>query len=239
MNIKKYVIGAGLSALLISGATSLVLAENDMKIQNNLGVERTSEGVMMHAQSGMKMVLEVGPAGRVLMRGTVKTVGTNSLTVTSWGGDWMVNISSTTNILPTSTMSQFVTGDFVGVQGSVVQGVPWTIDATLVRDWTAKKAEQTNKQEIKNLMQSATPRNWQGIATSVNTSTNSLTLTIDGTAYTVNLAANARVVNFQYINMNLADIKSGDTVRIWATVSGTTATAYVVRDTSVGVPAIR
>lgn len=191
---------------------------------------------MVHAQSGMKMVLEVGPAGRVLMRGTVKTVGTNSLTVTSWGGDWMVNVVSTTNILPASSMSQFMIGDFVGVQGSVVQGVPWTIDATLVRDWTAKKAEQTNKQEIKNLMQSATPKNWQGTASNVNTSTNSLTLTIDGTAYTVNLAANAKVVNFQYINMNLADIKSGDTVRIWATVSGTSATAYVVRDTSIGMP---
>ena len=63
-------------------------------------------------------------------------------------------------------------------------------------------------------------------------STNSFTLTIDGTPYTVNVVAGAKIVNKNYGTISLSNISNGDTVRVWATVSGTTLTAYLARDVS-------
>lgn len=220
MNIKKYVIYGGLAATLLVGVASLALAEDD-----------NFNKAMMGKHEGPDMKVEIGPQGRTLLRGTIKTVSTGSLTVTSWGGDWMVNISSSANVMP-SDMTQFKVGDFVGVQGMINKTSVWTVDAMLVRDWTLKQAEQTNKQEIKDLMQSVSPRNWQGTASNVNASSNSLTLTIDGTAYSVALATNAKIVNEKFATVAFSAIQNGDTARVWATLSGTTLTAYVVRDIS-------
>jgi len=85
-----------------------------------------------------KMV-EIGPQGKALLRGTVKSTTATTVTVTSWGGDWVVNTTDDT--------SKFMAGDFVGVQGTVSTAAAWTIDASLVRNWTAKREAVTEKKE--------------------------------------------------------------------------------------------
>lgn len=97
-----------------------------------------------------KMVLEIGPAGRALLRGTVSSVGTNSLIVKSWGGDWIINVSSSTALAPRAAdMTQFAVGDFVGVNGVASTAAAWTIDATLVKNWTQRKEIRTEAKEVK------------------------------------------------------------------------------------------
>ncbi len=142
MNIKKYIIGAAVLATVAGAAASLVLAQ-DMAGQANSSTALTATA---HARP---MVVEIGPGGKTLLRGTVSAVASNSLTVKSWGGNWVVNIITTTRLAPDSvtSTSHFQVGDFVGVQGVVNQNADWTIDATLVRSWTEKKATATQNRD--------------------------------------------------------------------------------------------
>ena len=227
MNIKKYLIGAGLAATILGGVSSLVLAEEMMEKKMEKSVDSMSRP--------RPMVVQIGPNGNTLLRGTIKTVGTDSLLVTSWGGDWMVNVSSSDAkiiVIPKVDISQFKAGDFVGVQGSVNQSSAWTVDAKIIRNWTERKEMQAMKQEIKQMMKAQTPKNWQGTASNVNVAGRSFTLTIEGTAYTVNVTADAKIVNKKYLAISLADIQNGHTVRVWGPSSETTITASVVRDDS-------
>ncbi len=243
MNTKKYIIGLGISVAALTGFSSLALA--DMTIQ------APTQTIMLPKPAGaMEMVLQVGPMGKVLLRGTIDSVSTNSLTVKSWGGDWTVNVSASTEVMPdngskdaVSDLAQFKVGDFVGVQGSINAGASWTIDATLVRDWNLKTMMQENKttmmterhntkQEIKDVIKNESPKNWQGTVSNINTDSKSFTLTVDGTAYTVQLVTGATVVNKVFLGTDLAKVKDGDTVRVWGPVTQTTINGYIFRDVS-------
>lgn len=238
MNTKKYLVYAGVTATILGGVASLVLAEDKMR-------EERFNKAMMGEHEGPEMIVKIGPNGKTTLRGTVKTVGSGSLVVTSWGGDWVVNIPASANVMPTSDLTKFKAGDFVGVQGDVNKTMAWTVDARIVRDWSIKKAEQeskelmkkerrNNKQEIEDVIKNENPRNWQGIANNINTDAKSFTLTIEGTAYTVNLVADVKVVSKNFLTASFADVKDGDNVRVWGPVSGTTISAYVLRDISIG-----
>jgi hypothetical protein len=201
--------------LILAGVASFAFAENS-------GMGQMPK---MSAGDAQRMVLEVNPNGKVLMRGTVVTTATGTVTVQSWGGNWIVNVLPTSTLVPGTGMT---TGDFVGVQGQINTTAPWTIDATLVRDWSVKMTEQVNRQEIKGMM----PRNWEGVASNVNATANTLTLTVDGTAYNIALAANVKVVNKLFVTLPFSSVQNGDTVRVYGTNVSGTVTAIVVRDTS-------
>ncbi len=112
MNTKKLLIVGALSLVALAGA-----------------------GLIAAAVWPMPMVVQIGPSGNILLRGTVDSVGQNSLTVKSWGGDWTVMINASTKLAPASTIGQFAVGDFVGVHGTVDQNASWTVHADVVRDW--------------------------------------------------------------------------------------------------------
>jgi hypothetical protein len=134
MNTKNIIVTVGVGAGLLLGAASWVLAQDTMTRQPN----------PVPAQKAQLMVLEIGPAGNVLLRGTVSAVNGSTLTVKSWGGDWTVNAASA-QMMPTASATQFEVGNFVGVQGAINTGAPWTIDAKLVRNWTDKKMMQGDR----------------------------------------------------------------------------------------------
>jgi hypothetical protein len=221
---KKYLLGLVLGTAMVLSLASSVSAEQTLVPR--LVLPGTND-------ADKETVVQIGPRGNTLLRGTVSAVGSNTVTVKSWGGDWVVNISSSTQLMPLSAMSQFQVGDFVGVQGMTNTSASWTVDATLVRDWTARKMASDTKKEVQDLIKSVTPRNWQGSVMSVDTVANTFVLSIDGTSYTISLASDAQVVNEGYGKITLASLKVGDTVRIYASLSGTTATALVVRDTAI------
>lgn len=196
------------------------------------------------AQTPNQMTLQIGPAGNALLRGTLVSVGANSLVVTSWGGNWNINVSADTQVMPKLTgtsgdISSFKTGDFIGVQGKVNSGSAWTIDATLVRDRSLRQTAQTNVQSVRATEQSGresgTGRIFVGTASNVGTSSLTLTTT-NGTAFTVQPATGAKILNRNWLALGLSQIQSGDTVRVFGTANGTstgsTITASVVRDIS-------
>lgn len=218
MNIKKYIVGGlGAAAMLSVGVMALAVETTTMPVRSHMP----------------EQVVQIGPNGRTLLRGTVTAVETTSLTVKSWGGDWIINVLPSTKLMPGVDMSQFKVGDFVGVQGITSATAAWTVDASLVRDWTARVTIQEDRKEVKDLIRAAMPKNWQGIASNLNVATKTFTLTINGTAYNVVLTADAKIVNEKYAAIDFSAITSGDTVRVYGPATDTTITASVVRDTSI------
>jgi hypothetical protein len=121
--MKKY-IGIGLAfAVLICGGL-MVSAED------NAATEQSAEHV-----SGPMMV-NIGPGGNAMLRGTVDSLGANSLDITSWGGTWTVAVNSSTQILSANKLlSDFKEGDIVGVLGKVTADGDFVIEARIVREW--------------------------------------------------------------------------------------------------------
>ncbi len=163
MNTKVYIIIAGATVVVLAGAVSLAFAENSMMGQNSTAMPVTQ----MHGDGGQQVMLQVGPKGEALMRGTIIAVGATSLTVKSWGGDWTVNVSADTNLSPLSDITQFVVGGFVGVKGMVSQSASWTIDAKILHSWTAKKMMPENStmgqsQDHNGNQQNENPKKMQG-----------------------------------------------------------------------------
>jgi len=235
--MKKILVSGLVMAILFGGAIILTVVAQT--------TSTTTPAVTSAIKGFPAMVLEVNQNGKILLRGTVDSLGSNSLTVKSWGGNWTINISTSTKLQP-NDVTKFQPGDFVGVQGIVNQGVSWTIDATLVRDFNleqrvkqaaeqAKKDVEQTKKAAEQLMKSLMPKNWQGIVSNINVSGNSFTLTVDSVAYTINLAAGAQLINKNWGPMTLANVNNGDTVRVWGPVSSTTITASILRDISIPV----
>ncbi|HWB34077.1 MAG TPA: hypothetical protein VG753_02045 [Candidatus Paceibacterota bacterium] len=86
------------------------------------------------------MVVQVAADGSALVRGTVAAVGTNSATINTWGGVWVIQISGASTVIPpyatSGTLAGLRVGDFVGAEGYVEQSAPNLLDASIVRDWT-------------------------------------------------------------------------------------------------------
>lgn len=203
----KYLLPLGLAAAIGGGAVSLALAESN---QNQ-------------SSSHPAMILEVNSKGKILLRGTVESVASSTLTLKSWGGTWTIKTSSDTKIHPkangTSTLSAFEKGDFVGVTGQVSETENFTVNAKIVRNWTEKK--ETKKRE---------GRVYVGTAGTVASS--SLILNSKAKLYTIYVASSTKVLNRLWLNINLNDILRGDRVRVYGAASGTDIQAEVVRDIS-------
>ena len=135
--MKKIFSGAGIIAVGSVLALSLIASADNVSL--NINANANSNEM---AKSSQAMTLQVGSSGRVMLRGTIDSVGANSLMVKSWGGSWTVNVIGATQILPANgnhSITSFKAGDFVGIQGTVSQSASWTIDATLVRDRTQQQ----------------------------------------------------------------------------------------------------
>ncbi len=190
------------------------------------------------ASTVQPQIVQVGPKGNILLRGTIASVSAGTITVESWGGTWTVDVPASATVLPaaaTDYANQFKTGDFVGVQGSVATNANWTVNATLVRDWTYRAAlssqEKANAQSAQGI-RSAAPRDYIGTASNVSGSSFTLT-TANGTVYTVNTAANTELVNRVWATLPFSGITGGDSVRVYGVDANGTVAAQIVRDVSV------
>lgn len=184
-------------------------------------------------------VLQVSSGGRVLLRGTIDAISSGTLTVKSWGGDWTIDVATTsTKVLPYgATLSSFQQGDFVGVLGTVSQSSGFTVNATLVRDWTARQALnqqiRQNIQAVRQEKRSMTPRNYQGTLSNLDASTGTFTLTTGaGTNYTVSLTSSAEVLKRNWVTLNFNQVQNGNTVVVWGPMASSTISASVFRDLS-------
>ncbi len=224
--IKKIITGLGIISA-IAGLSAAVLT-------NAQTTETTAT-----PSSGEHSILNVGPQGRVLMRGTIASVSSGIITVNSWGGVWTVNVSSSAKVLPAAAnndITQFKTGDFVGVQGTVSTSANFTIDASLVRDWTYRQAmnqeRRQNVQSASQTIKSGTPKNYAGTVSNISDSSFTLT-NKKGTAFTVDVPTGTEVVNRNWINLPIANIQNGDQVHAWGINSSSTIAGQIVRDISI------
>jgi hypothetical protein len=82
--------------------------------------------------------------GNGFIEGMVTAVGTNSFTLSSWGGPWTIDVGSSTQVIEhyghPALLSDFQVGDYVRVDGSVASDTPWTVVASVVRDVTLQYA---------------------------------------------------------------------------------------------------
>ena len=190
------------------------------------------------AAAAEKAVLQVGPKGVVLLRGTIDSVSSGTVTVKSWGGDWTVNVPSAAEVLPNGVaLSDYKQGDFVGVQGTVDSSANWTVNAKLIRDWTARQAavqEAKANVQLARTTMAQRARTIQGKLSGLDATAGTFTLTdAAGTAYSVTLNTGAETINGKWATITLAQANEGDTVRVYGTVSSTTIAASVFRDVSV------
>jgi hypothetical protein len=87
------------------------------------------------------MVANVDESGTALIRGVVQGVSGNTMQLATWGGTWNVRTTLSSTVTPAGTngtwdTSQIMPGDFVGVEGVVAPDQQWTVNASIVRDWT-------------------------------------------------------------------------------------------------------
>jgi hypothetical protein len=183
-------------------------------------------------------VVDIGAAGKVLLRGTISAVSSGSVTVKSWGGDWTVTVPTTAEVLPQgSAVSSFQAGDFVGVQGVIDQSASWTVTASLIRDWTARQAlNQEVKANVQAVRQTeaAGPRIVQGVLSNLDAAAQTFTLTnASGTAYSVSFASGVKMLAKNWATLDFTKVNNGDTVRVYGTVASSAITATIFRDVSV------
>ena len=189
-----------------------------------------------HERQRGEMKLEVGPRGRVLIRGFVGSVGTDSVTVKSWGGSWKVMSAGTT-----ADLSKFNVGDYVGAIGTISTSEDWTIDAKILLNHSARKGlegERTgNKKEVRGEIKTEHKEKRErakleeGSVTGISGS--SLTVDLKGVSVTVDTGATTKIINKKWGTIAFSDITVGDKVRVYGTAFSSTITAKVVRDISI------
>ena len=189
------------------------------------------------------VVVSINKDGKTLIRGTIDAIASGAITVKSWGGDWTVDVGSATQILPVETgndIAGFQVGDYVGAQGTINQNANWTMDATLVRDWTYKatvSAEQKqNRQSASQTIKANTPKNYVGMASDVSiVGDGSFTLAVPGatSTFAVNVASGAEIVNRNWLAIPIESVANGDNVRVWGIDTNGTIVAQIVRDTTI------
>ena len=97
----------------------------------------------MTEETPAPVVLEIASDGTALLRGTVTEVGTDTLTVESWGGLWTIRVNDDGTVIPTQNgtttpndLGGFAVGDFVGAEGLIDGDAAMTINTSFVRNWT-------------------------------------------------------------------------------------------------------
>lgn len=120
--MKKYLIGGAAIALSVAGLVAVVAFAQTTPVSSP-----ASLGPVM---------ISINPNGNALLRGTIESVGADSLVIKSWGGNWTVKVTSATKFVGKNwSPANFKVGDFVGVLGSVVQDGSFVINAEIVRAW--------------------------------------------------------------------------------------------------------
>jgi hypothetical protein len=221
-----------LSVLIVG----LVLAAS-VSLAQTASPSATSSAPVVKPQR-VPMVVQIGPAGNALIRGTVTNVGTDSLTVQSWGGNWTVRIDSNTKFLPQGlTLSQIQTNDFIGLNGKVSSEENLTVSATLIRDWTEKKITKEEvketKKEVKQILKETKPKIHVLTIETIDKTNNTLTAKLNGQTITVKLANGAKLIDRNFKTITFDKIEANDKIRVYGVLSGNALEASVIRDVSI------
>ncbi|OGG41592.1 hypothetical protein A2837_00150 [Candidatus Kaiserbacteria bacterium RIFCSPHIGHO2_01_FULL_46_22] len=201
------------------------------------------------------MVIDADDAGNVVMRGQVTSVEDNSMTISSWGGEWTIRTTMSSAVTPATevagNLSAISNGDFVGVEGVFATDEEMTVDASFVRDWTTDPlpgvfevdtivdttgtvSVSTGTEEVEDgEVEEVVPDmiTYSGEVDRVDDT--SFTFTDDfGSVYTVTVDNEVAVVNDNSEVRELEDVDIGDSVELDGVANGTVITTAMVRITS-------
>ncbi len=102
-----------------------------------------------------KQMVNINASGQAALSGTLKSIGTNSLVLSSWGGDWTITWTASTSLLRKfeghGSLTELMVGDNMQVKGKVNTNSPWTIDARMVQDNSIQTRSASFSGTISNL----------------------------------------------------------------------------------------
>jgi hypothetical protein len=86
----------------------------------------------------LQQIVNINPSGGAVLSGKLKSKNLDSLVISSWGGDWVITIASTTKITKRTdgkvNLSDLLAGDMLQITGKVNTTSPWTVNARAVKD---------------------------------------------------------------------------------------------------------
>lgn len=129
------------------------------------------------------MVLSIGNGGTALIRGVVTAISGTGVTIATWGGSWQIAVTPYTQVIPTSGVAAIHVGDFVGADGVIASHSDFTVNASVLRDWTiapAPVATGTSGSAASGGASSTAPATNASGTTGATTSTNATTGTGNG-----------------------------------------------------------
>jgi hypothetical protein len=185
------------------------------------------------AQAGLQPQVQIGPNGRVLVRGAKVTAisGSDIDAQVTWGSyvaDWNVDASDAKILQRSggnSALSQIAVGNTISFSGMLdTSESSATVSADVVKNWSVNQDDDdapfkaTLQGELKAMGSSTAPT--------------TLTVEVKDTDYTVNISAATAILNRNWIAMSLANFALGDTIRFYGDIDGMTAEASVVRNVS-------
>lgn len=103
----------------------------------------------------LQQLVNINPSGGAVLSGKLKSKNLDSLVISSWGGDWAINIASTTKITKRTdgkvNLSDLLVGDMLQITGKVNTTSPWTVNARAVKDGSFQTRNATLNGVISNL----------------------------------------------------------------------------------------
>lgn len=161
------------------------------------------------ASNQSHMAVNINPAGRAHLEGTVVSASTSSLVVASWGGNWTVNIGADTKVNAGKTQAsstQIKAGDRVIVNGSIVSGSGLSLNAKTVNDVSLAAAASLVKEARKGV---------SGVISNLNAAARSFTLTLkNGSQVIVSLANDASLRIGKTVTSTLSGLANGERVNV-------------------------
>lgn len=223
----KYVIaGVAAASLVLSPVAFAQDNKHDKGIGNFSKDKEMSTALTVHIENN----------GATLVRGA-KVIAVSGGTITAstqWGNtnvNWSVVTDGNTQLLRKNGQKEAIAdvkvGDTLSFSGSLnTSGSPFTVNAKVVKDWTAPDVAVTPERHV-----------FEGKLTALTSSTlpSTLSLSIGSKIYSVFASAGTQVLNSLWATTTLSRFSVGDTVRVFGSLQSSNQNnidAYVIRDAS-------
>lgn len=189
----KTMIGVGALVLSMVAISPVAAFASNGK---NMG----KHSVFVRPEINVSQTVDIGPKGNVVLRGSVGSVGTNSVVVKSWGGDWTVSVGTDTKFSSRENavvkLSDIKVGDVVMVHGAMKPNAGLTVEARQIKDLFIPDRTAVIRGAIAAV------------------SGSSLTVKSGDVSWTVNTTAATKITSKFDIATTLASMKAGDEVMV-------------------------
>ena len=117
-----------------------MMGENSQNDDRGMGdgVKADKKGRLV--RGGKEVILTVASNGDTVLRGVVTAIGSNNISVKTWGGVWTIDLSRLPSGFQQTDAAKIKVGDFIGVNG-VMDQTTQIITAKFARIWDPSKLQ--------------------------------------------------------------------------------------------------